>query len=47
MAASNAFFALIGICLAVFVTLVLTGIRPQSGDATIQPEGEPDPGKRG
>lgn len=39
--------AIIGIAMAVLLTLALVAIRPPSGDPVIQPEGEPDPGKRG
>jgi len=43
---SDAIYAIVGICLAVLITFGLSRIQPHSGDAIIQPEGEPDPGKR-
>ncbi|MHB8576525.1 MAG: hypothetical protein ACYDCQ_14480 [Dehalococcoidia bacterium] len=44
---SNPLYAIIGICLAVLLTAGFAAIRAPSGDPVIQPEGEPDPGKRG
>lgn len=38
--------AVLGVLLIVLFTLVVSRILPASGDPTIQPEGEPDPGKR-
>ncbi len=43
---SDAIFAIIGIVLIVLLTLLFAALRPASGDPIIQPEGEPDPGKR-
>ena len=43
---SNPLFPIIGICLAVLLTAGLIALKPASGDPVIQPEGEPDPGKR-
>ncbi len=45
MTSSNVIYAIIGTCLAVLITIGLLSIQPASGDPTIQPEGEPDPGK--
>lgn len=39
--------AIIGFAIALGLTLGLALLQTRSGDATIQPEGEPDPGKRG
>ena len=44
---NNPLYAIIGICLAVLLTVGFAALRPSSGDPVIQPEGEPDPGKRG
>lgn len=38
--------AVIGFILAGLLTFGLARLQPRSGDQTIQPEGEPDPGKR-
>jgi hypothetical protein len=43
---NSAVAAVIGMALIVLFTIGLTQLRPPSGDTTIQPEGEPDPGKR-
>jgi hypothetical protein len=45
MTSSNVIYAIIGTCLAVLLTIGLLALQPDSGDPTIQPEGEPDPGK--
>jgi len=39
--------AAIGVCLIVLFVGLLTRLAPPSGDVTIQPEGEPDPGVAG
>lgn len=39
--------AVIGFILALLLTFAFATLQPRSGDPTIQPEGEPDPGKRG
>ena len=38
--------AIIGVAMAVLLTFGLAWIKTPSGDPVIQPEGEPDPGKR-
>jgi hypothetical protein len=43
---TSTLYAISGIALAVLLTFALGLIKPQSGDPIIQPEGEPDPGKR-
>jgi hypothetical protein len=43
---SNAVAAVIGVAVAVALTVGLALLKLASGDPTIQPEGEPDPGKR-
>lgn len=47
MTSSNVIYAIIGTCLAALITAGLLALQPHSGDPTIQPEGEPDPGKHG
>jgi hypothetical protein len=44
---NSAVAAVIGIAIIILFTVGLSALRPRSGDPTIQPEGEPDPGKRG
>lgn len=44
---SAAIYAIIGIMLAVLLTVGISAIPVPSGDRTIEPEGERDPGRFG
>ncbi len=44
---NSAIYAIVGIAIATLMTVGFSKIRVHSGDPTIQPEGERDPGMHG